>query len=399
MPAIAPHAPHTALAGPGASEGHGWAAQWPRLPGLLVALGIAAIAIAMGRWHWLADHGLSPLVLAIALGIAAGNTVYPRWAAACDAGVGHAKQTWLRAGIVLYGLRLTLQDIAHLGWAGLAVDALVLSSTFVLAVWLGTRWLGLERSTAVLIGAGSSICGAAAVLATAPVARARNDQVAVAVATVVVFGTLAVFIYPTLAAALQPAVGDPRFAGLYMGSTIHEVAQVVAAGRSLGEGTADMAIVAKLVRVLMLAPFLVALSWWLGRDRSGRDGQSRSCRPATRDCRSVVCRRLHGGGGAAFAVPAARCREPGGHDTGHRAAGHGHGGARPGHAPHRDPARRHQTPDPGQCAVRLAAGWRRRHQRRRTAPRLIAAGHDSKNKRGHFPRDWCRPAYEFSHSP
>lgn len=90
----------------------------------------------------------------------------------------------------------------------------------------------------------------------------------------VVFGTLAVFIYPTLAAALQPAVGDPRFAGLYMGSTIHEVAQVVAAGRSLGEGTADMAIVAKLVRVLMLAPFLVALSWWLGRDRSGRDGQS-----------------------------------------------------------------------------------------------------------------------------
>ncbi|MEJ2800267.1 YeiH family protein [Comamonadaceae bacterium PP-2] len=274
MPAIAPNAPHTALAGQGVPQGNGWAAQWPRLPGLLVALGIAAIAIAMGQWHWLADHGLSPLVLAIALGIAAGNTVYPRWATACDAGVGHARQTWLRAGIVLYGLRLTLQDIVHLGWAGLAVDALVLSSTFVLAVWLGTRWLGLERSTAVLIGAGSSICGAAAVLATAPVARARNDQVAVAVATVVVFGTLAVFVYPTLAAALQPAVGDPRFAGLYMGSTIHEVAQVVAAGRSLGESTADLAIVAKLVRVLMLAPFLVALSWWLGRDTSDREGRS-----------------------------------------------------------------------------------------------------------------------------
>ena len=127
-----------------------------------------------------------------------GNTVYPRMAAVAADGVAFSKQALLRVGIVLYGLRLTFQDIANVGVAGVIIDALMLSSTFALSWWVGTRIFGLDRKTALLIGAGSSICGAAAVMATEPVVRGRAEQVTVAVSTVVVFGTLAIFLYPAL---------------------------------------------------------------------------------------------------------------------------------------------------------------------------------------------------------
>ncbi|KAI1691727.1 hypothetical protein DdX_21685 [Ditylenchus destructor] len=115
--------------------------------------------------------------------------VYPRLAPASAAGVGFSKHWLLRAGIVLYGLRLTFQDIGHVGVAGVLMDVLVVASTFGLACWLGVRVFRMEREAAMLIGAGSAICGAAAVMAAEPVVRGRAAQVTVAVSTVVVFGT------------------------------------------------------------------------------------------------------------------------------------------------------------------------------------------------------------------
>lgn len=100
-------------------------------------------------------------------------TVYPRVAGISGAGVNFFKQNLLRLGVVLYGLRLTVQDIDHVGLAGVATDALVLGSTFALACVIGIRWLGMDRKTAMLIGAGSSICGAAAVMAAELVVKAR----------------------------------------------------------------------------------------------------------------------------------------------------------------------------------------------------------------------------------
>ncbi len=212
---------------------------------------------------------MSALTLAIVLGMLVGNTVYPRMAAVSGPGVSLSKQHLLRLGIILYGLRLTVQDIGHVGVAGVAVDALVLGSTFLLACWIGTRWLGLDRQSAMLIGAGSSICGAAAVMAAEPVVKARAEQVTVAVATVVVFGTVSIFLYPVLFELNQQwglIGGGDRGFGLYAGSTIHEVAQVVAAARSISPEAADAAVIAKMVRVMMLAPFLLLLSGWLARD-------------------------------------------------------------------------------------------------------------------------------------
>ncbi len=253
------------------------------LPGLALSGVLAGIAMALGRIDWLQTHGFSALTLAIVLGMLVGNSVYPRWAAACGSGVNFSKQNLLRMGIVLYGLRLTVQDISHVGLAGVVIDALVLGSTFALACWVGTRCLGMDRKTVMLIGAGSSICGAAAVMAAEPVVKARAEQVTVAVATVVVFGTVAIFLYPVLYQLNQQWLlipGGAQGFGIYAGSTIHEVAQVVAAARSVGPGAADAAVISKMVRVMMLAPFLVMLSAWLGRDEARQHAQHTARHPA-----------------------------------------------------------------------------------------------------------------------
>ncbi len=152
--------------------------------------------------------------------------------------------------------------------AGVAIDALVLSSTFALSLLLGTRLLKLDRNTAMLIGVGSAICGAAAVMAAEPVVRAKSEQVTVAVSTVVVFGSIAIFLYPLLYELNQQWHILGRSAadfGIYIGSTVHEVAQVVAAARSINQEAANAAVIAKMVRVMMLAPFLVLLSVHMGR--------------------------------------------------------------------------------------------------------------------------------------
>ncbi|MGZ5202304.1 MAG: YeiH family protein [Telluria sp.] len=234
--------------------------------GLMLAGAIAAAGIYAAGLAPVKHLGISALTLAIVIGIALGNTVFPRIAPVSAEGVEFAKAKLLRLGIILFGFHITFQDIAQIGWAGVLIDVLVITATFTLAVQLGTRVFGLDRQTAMLIGAGSSICGAAAVLATEPVVRGQAHKVSVAVATVVIFGTLGMFIYPLL----YPHLGLTETGyGLYAGSTIHEVAQVVVAGRSVSEHAAAFAVIEKMLRVMMLAPFLVILS-----SRMSEEGQA-----------------------------------------------------------------------------------------------------------------------------
>jgi uncharacterized integral membrane protein (TIGR00698 family) len=236
------------------------------LPGLALCGAIAAASLALGRIDALAAWGLSPLTLAILLGIGLGNSVPAGATASCATGVGLSKQTLLRSGIVLYGLRLTFGDIGELGAVGLLLDAAMIASTLLLAAWLGRRVLGLDSTSALLIGAGAAICGAAAVLAVATVVRARANDVAVAVATVVAFGTVALLAYPLIHIAVAAGfAGRPGSYGIYIGSTVHEVAQAVAAGSMFDVATSNMAVVAKLGRVAMLAPVLLLISLWQSR--------------------------------------------------------------------------------------------------------------------------------------
>ncbi|MBS1169939.1 MAG: hypothetical protein H6R01_857 [Burkholderiaceae bacterium] len=225
--------------------------------GLALSAAVGVFGMLVAGFSWAQRLGLSALTLAIVLGMVVGNTFFPAMAARTGAGVDFSKNRLLRIGIILYGFRITFQQITAIGWAGIIIDALVVGMTFTLAMWVGTRVLKMDRQMSMLIGSGASICGAAAVMATEPVVKAPPHKVAVAVATVVVFGTLGMVIYPLLYPYL--GLSEAGF-GLYAGSTIHEVAQVVVAGRSVGETAADMAVIEKMVRVMMLAPFLMILS-------------------------------------------------------------------------------------------------------------------------------------------
>src|ERR1700684_833258 len=239
------------------------------LPGILLTGAIALLATELAKSAWMQAHGISALTLAIVGGMIVGNTVYPRISAYGARGVTFSKQILLRAGIILFGLRLTFQDIGQVGVVGVMIDAIVLSSTFVLSCWAGTRLFGLNRRTAMLIGAGSSICGAAAVMATEPVVRGRAEEVCVAVSTVVAFGTLAIFIYPALYpldARIHWLSITPFAYGIFTGSTVHEVAQVVAAGKAVADTAANTAVITKVVRVMMLAAFLVLVAAYLARN-------------------------------------------------------------------------------------------------------------------------------------
>jgi uncharacterized integral membrane protein (TIGR00698 family) len=254
------------------------------LPGILLTGAIAILANELAKSPWMQANGISALTLAIVGGMIAGNTFYPRISGYSARGVTFSKQILLRAGIILYGLRLTFQDIGRVGAAGVMIDAIVLSSTFVLSCWAGTRLFGLNRRTAILIGSGSSICGAAAVMATEPVVRGRAEEVGVAVSTVVAFGTLAIFVYPALYHLNEHAhwLSITPFAyGIFTGSTVHEVAQVVAAGKAVADTAANTAVITKLVRVMMLAPFLVLLSAYLSRNPEQASAPTQAAAPPT----------------------------------------------------------------------------------------------------------------------
>jgi uncharacterized integral membrane protein (TIGR00698 family) len=225
--------------------------------GIALSGAVAGAGMIAAAQPWARGLGFSALTLAIIFGMIAGNTIFPSIAPATELGVDFAKNKLLRAGIVLYGFRITFGQVAAVGWAGLAIDVLMIGLTYTLAVNLGTRVFKLDRETSMLIGTGSSICGAAAVLAAEPVVRAPEHTVSVAVATVVVFGTLGMFLYPLL----YPYLGlSPQSYGVFAGSTIHEVAQVVAAGKAVSEAAAGTAVIEKMLRVMMLAPFLLLIS-------------------------------------------------------------------------------------------------------------------------------------------
>lgn len=215
--------------------------------------------------------GLSALTLAIIIGMVLGNTIYPRFAPKLTGGVSFAKGQLLRLAIMLYGFKLTLTQVASVGMPAIMIDAAVLSSTFILTYWLGTRWLKVDRQTTLLIGSGASICGAAAVIAAEPVIKAEAHKVTIAVATVVVFGTLAMLLYPVFyhLGWLQPWLSAQQY-GIYTGSSVHEVAQVVVAGNAINTEVGNTAVVTKMIRVMMLAPFLLILSFLLTTKPSPR---------------------------------------------------------------------------------------------------------------------------------
>lgn len=223
----------------------------PILPGLALTLGIAAVAMAVQRLSGIA--ALSPLVVAMVLGIAVRNLTGTPVAA--KPGITFSLRRILRFAIVLLGFQLTLAQLRAVGLPGLAVISVTLIATFVFTKWAG-RALGVERRLAELIAAGTSICGASAVIATNTVTRGSDEDVAYAIACVTVFGSLSMIAMPGLGSLLGM---DAAHYGIWTGATIHEVAQVIGAGFQHGAEAGQAATVAKLSRVILLAPLILAL--------------------------------------------------------------------------------------------------------------------------------------------
>lgn len=247
------HPPHSGAVGRAAHSAG-------RLPGIALTAGIATLAFALRQVPGVATF--SPMILAILLGIGFHNLIGTP--ARAKPGVTFSLKRVLRFAIILLGLQLTAQQIAGVGITGVAVIATALIATFLFTKWFG-RLIGVERKLAELIAAGTSICGASAVIATNTVTEAHDEDVAYAVACVTVFGSIAMFLYPVLPGFLHL---DPRAYGLWSGASIHEIAQVVAAAFQAGKEAGDYGTIAKLTRVTMLAPVIITLSLMASRKRS-----------------------------------------------------------------------------------------------------------------------------------
>ena len=234
---------------------------------LAILILIAMLAFLLSSISSIAQFGLSALPLAILIGIFFGHFHTGKLDLNKKELIINkfCQQKLLRFGIILFGFSLSFQQIVAVGWQALVLDFLIISIVFSVGLYLGLKVFKLHRDVAILTSVGSAICGAAAVLATSPVLKARQQDIAVAVATVVVFGTIAMFSYPLI--FQFSTMTEPAF-GIFIGSTVHEVAQAVAAAEPIGNNALQNAVIVKLIRVMFLVPFIVMLSAILNRRSS-----------------------------------------------------------------------------------------------------------------------------------
>ena len=202
---------------------------------------------------------ISPLIVGIVLGAIYANTLGQNLPKEWLPGVNFCTKKILRLAIIFYGVRVSIQDFLQVGISGAIASVFIVVTTFLLGMFLGQRVFRLDRDVSILTAAGSAICGAAAVLAVEDVLKAKSYKSALAVSTVVLFGTAGMFLYPILY-RLGVLPFDDWSMGIYIGSTLHEVAHVAAAGQAISEAVSKNAVIVKMIRVIMLVPLLLTLS-------------------------------------------------------------------------------------------------------------------------------------------
>ncbi len=242
--------------------------------GILIIMLFACAAFLIGGTKWIKSLSLSPMVVGIIIGMVYANSCGGKMPASWSPGIKFCSKRVLRTGIVLYGFKLTFQDVMNVGVTAIALDAVIVCGTIGLGVLLG-RWLKIDRSIALLTSCGSAICGAAAVLGVDGAIRPKPYKTAVAVATVVIFGTLSMFLYPIL---YRAGIFDltPDMAGLFTGATVHEVAHVVGAANAMGGEVSNTAIIVKMIRVMMLVPVLLVIAWTVAHSHNTQTGEGKT---------------------------------------------------------------------------------------------------------------------------
>ena len=247
------------------------------LHGVLLIILFSCSAFYIAEIPFVKSLSFSPLIVGIILGMLYANSLRNHLPETWVPGIKFCSKQVLRAGIVLYGFRLTLAQVAAVGLPAIVVDAIVVTFTILLGIYFG-KLLKMDKDTALMTSTGSAICGAAAVLGAEPVVRCESYKTAIAVSTVVIFGTISMFLYPIMYRTGILDGLDNTAVAIYTGSTLHEVAHVAGAGNAMDPtdalGVAGPATITKMIRVMMLAPVLVIMSFALaGRKKVGADGR------------------------------------------------------------------------------------------------------------------------------
>jgi uncharacterized integral membrane protein (TIGR00698 family) len=222
------------------------------LPGVALSGAVAAAAFLIRHVPGVATF--SPMILAIIIGMTFRNIVGTP--SRMQPGIAFSLRRLLRAGIVLLGFQLTFTQMVSVGSRGLLIAGVSLAATFTFTLWAG-RLLKVGPKLTELIAAGTSICGASAIVATNTVTDAHDEDVAYAIACVTIFGSIAMFAYPLLPGLLHL---DTHAYGLWSGVSIHEIAQVVAASFQNGQRAGEIGTTSKLARVMLLAPTILVLN-------------------------------------------------------------------------------------------------------------------------------------------
>jgi uncharacterized integral membrane protein (TIGR00698 family) len=222
-------------------------------PGLLATLVIAAAAAS------LADHYSAPVMLfALLLGMAMN---FLSEVESCKAGISFAGRTMLRLGVALLGFRITLWEIAALGWQPVALVIGIVTLTILVSVWTA-RAMGFKAEFGLLTGGATAICGASAAMAVSaalPPDERKERLTGFTIIGVSTLSTVAMILYPIISRLF--GFGDHQ-AGVFIGATVHDVAQVIGAGYAVSPEAGDTATVVKLMRVAMLLPVIVAIGLW-----------------------------------------------------------------------------------------------------------------------------------------
>ena len=240
---------------------------------LLIAL-FSFAAFYIAEIPFVKKLSFSPLIVGIILGMLYANSLRNKLPETWVPGIKFCTKQILRAGIVLYGFRLTLTQVVEVGLPAIVIDSVIVIGTIFLGIWFG-RVLKMDKDTSLMTATGSAICGAAAVVGAEPVVKCESHKTAIAVSTVVIFGTISMFLYPIMyRIGMLDGLSNMEVA-IYTGSTLHEVAHVAGAGNAMDPadtlGIAGTATITKMIRVMMLAPVLVVMGLALS-SRGGKSG-------------------------------------------------------------------------------------------------------------------------------
>ena len=230
-------------------------------------LAFAGIAVALGFGVHSVAGNISPLTASLVIGAIAGNVgLVPSW---CDSGLKFSSRSVLRLGIIVLGLQLSFQEVARLGGRGFFAVIAVVVVTFLGTQFIA-RMIGVSPGLGLLTATGFSICGVSAVSAMTGAVDGDEEDATYAIALVTLFGSLAIVLLPILGHFFN--MGNIRF-GMWSGSSVHDVAQVVATSTAYSKDSLGPAIIVKLTRVVLLAP-LVAFYAYQYRKGTNRSSES-----------------------------------------------------------------------------------------------------------------------------